>query len=111
MRSLYHRAVGYSYEAEEVFQYKGKIIRTKVVKHVPPDTTAMIFWLKNWRRLEWRDVNKHEVGKSGDFDNMSPDELRASILDDLRAMGFDLRTLELPAPRPAKLDDGGTRPA
>lgn len=25
---------------------------------VPPDTTAMIFWLKNRRRKEWRDVRQ-----------------------------------------------------
>ena len=30
-RALYHRAIGYSYDAEEVFQYQGKIIRTNVV--------------------------------------------------------------------------------
>lgn len=54
-RSLYHRATGYTFEAEEVFQHQGKIIRAKVIKHIPPDTTAMIFWLKNRRPQQWRD--------------------------------------------------------
>ena len=27
----------------------------KIVKHVPPDTTAQIFWLKNRRPGKWRD--------------------------------------------------------
>jgi hypothetical protein len=53
--SLYHRANGYTFEAEELFIHKGKVIRAKVLKHVPPDTTAMIFWLKNRRPAEWRD--------------------------------------------------------
>lgn len=91
-RTLYHRAIGYTYDAEEVFQYQGKIVRTKVVKHVPPDPTSMIFWLKNRRRNEWRDVHKHEVGPAGAFDHMSPEELRASIIE-------DLAVLEIEAPK------------
>ena len=87
--SLYHRAVGYSFEAEEVFQYKGKIIRAKVVKHVPPDVTATIFWLKNRRREIWRDVHKHEVGPAGAFDHMTPEELRASIIEDLQVLEIE----------------------
>lgn len=54
-RSLYHRAMGYTFETEEIFQYQGEVVRTKVVKHIPPDTTAMIFWLKNRRPDAWRD--------------------------------------------------------
>src|SRR5665213_3154 len=83
-RSLYHRAIGYTFEAEEVFQYQGQIVRAKVVKHIPPDPTSMIFWLKNRRRQEWRDVHKHELGPTGAFDHMSQDELRASIHEDLK---------------------------
>jgi hypothetical protein len=54
-RSLYHRAVGYTFDSEKVFQHQGGIIRAKTKEHVPPDTTACIFWLKNRRRDEWRD--------------------------------------------------------
>ena len=54
-RTLYERATGYSFEAEEVFQYQGEIIRATVTKHVPPDATSMIFWLKNRRPQQWRD--------------------------------------------------------
>jgi hypothetical protein len=62
-RSLYHRAVGYTFDAEEVFQFQGKIVRAAVVKHVPPDTTAAIFWIKNRRRDQWRD--RQELQHSG----------------------------------------------
>lgn len=58
--SLYQRAMGYTFESEKVFQYEGKIVRAKTREHVPPDTTAMIFWLKNRRPGEWRDVQRLE---------------------------------------------------
>jgi hypothetical protein len=61
--SLYHRALGYSYDSEEVRVLKdGQIIRVPIREHVPPDTTACIFWLKNRRPERWRDrqdVDKH----------------------------------------------------
>jgi hypothetical protein len=59
-RSLYHRATGYTFDAEEVFMYQGTVIRADLKKHVPPDTTAMIFWLKNRKKGEWRDRMDHE---------------------------------------------------
>lgn len=58
-RSLYHKAVGYTFESEKIFNYQGDVVRAKTVEHVPPDTTAAIFWLKNRRKQDWRD--KHEV--------------------------------------------------
>lgn len=54
-RSLFHRAVGYSYDSEKVFQFQGAVVRADTKEHVPPDTTAAIFWLKNRRRDQWRD--------------------------------------------------------
>jgi len=74
-RSLFHKAIGYSFDAEEIFQYQGEIVRTKVRKHIPPDTTAAIFWLKNRRKDRWRDVHKHEHGPQGAFDGLSDREL------------------------------------
>lgn len=62
-RSLYSRANGYTFDSEKVFQHQGKIIRATTTEHVPPDTTACIFWLKNRRPAEWRD--KQEVDHSG----------------------------------------------
>lgn len=58
-RSLYRRATGYSFDAEKIMQHQGRVLRVPYVEHVPPDTTAMIFWLKNRRAEKWRD--KHEV--------------------------------------------------
>lgn len=59
-RSLYHKATGYSFEAEKIFCDKGRVTRVKYREHVPPDTTACIFWLKNRRKAEWRDRQPEE---------------------------------------------------
>jgi hypothetical protein len=60
-QSLYRKAVGYSYDSEKVFQFGGQIVRAAVVEHVPPSDTAMIFWLKNRRRDQWRDRQDVEI--------------------------------------------------
>lgn len=61
--SLYHRALGYSHDAEKVFNYQGEIVRAPYREHYPPDTTAAIFWLKNRQPERWRD--KQEVEHAG----------------------------------------------
>ena len=59
-RSLFQRAVGYTFDGVKVFNNKGVIVTAKVREHVPPDTTAQIFWLKNRKSAEWRDRQLHE---------------------------------------------------
>lgn len=56
--SLLKRALGYTYEetTKELSKETGQLVVTKVVtKQVIPDTTAMIYWLKNRKPKEWRD--------------------------------------------------------
>lgn len=36
-------------------------VSKRVVRHVAPDTTAAIFWLKNRDPLNWRDKREHQV--------------------------------------------------
>lgn len=65
-RSLYHRACGYTYDAVKIMQHQGVVIKEKHKEHVPPETTAAIFWLKNRDPGNWRDVNRYEhTGKDG----------------------------------------------
>jgi len=96
-RSLYQRATGYSFDSEEIFTYdyvetkkvegtKGevrliqekRVLRVPVVKHVPPDSTAIIFWLKNRRKLAWRNYVAAEIstppGKPFEVKNNAPGE-------------------------------------
>lgn len=63
-RSLYQRAVGYSFNSEKVWQYQGAVVRTDTVEHVPPDPGAAMSWLKNRRSDKWRDKQEveHNIG-------------------------------------------------
>lgn len=60
-RSLYQRAVGYTYKERKIINVldsSGKPVPARietVEKHVPPDTTAQIYWLKNRKRDQWKD--------------------------------------------------------
>src|SRR5262245_58650423 len=54
-RRLYERALGYSVETEKIVVSRGTVIRVRTIEHYPPDTTAMIFWLKNRQPGKWRD--------------------------------------------------------
>jgi hypothetical protein len=77
VRSLYHKAVGYTFDSEKVFNNNGVITRAKSREHVPPDTTAGIFWLKNRRRGEWRDKQDLEhTGADG-----GPIQTEATVID------------------------------
>ena len=65
--ALLKRALGYDYQEQRIEKSEKdgtKIIQT--IKHVPADTTAQIFWLKNRRPDKWRD--KPEV--PGDSDGL-----------------------------------------
>lgn len=63
-RSLFHRANGYTHEAVKIFMPAGRAepVYAKFQEHVPPDTTACIFWLKNRRPEQWREKVDHEHG-------------------------------------------------
>lgn len=62
-RSLYERATGYSFEAvkQQYDSKAGKWVEITYIEHVPPDPTAMIFWLKNRKPEEWRDKTTQEL--------------------------------------------------
>ena len=89
-RSLYHRAVGYTFDSEKVFQFQGEVVRAPTKEHVPPDTTAAIFWLKNRRPKDWRDVRQHEIGQPGDFDRLSDEELSEALAAEAKSIGFHM---------------------
>ena len=86
--SLYHRAVGYTFQSEKVFQYQGGIVRAEVTEHVPPDVTAGIFWLKNRMPEQWRD-SLHHVDKDGN--NI---ELNIPVNEVARRIAFILTSAE-----------------
>jgi len=69
--SLYKRAIGYTY-LEKIEKIRTNAIGdivfkdvNRTQKHIQPDTTAQIFWLKNREQEKWRDrreiYNKNET--------------------------------------------------
>jgi hypothetical protein len=80
-RSLYRRATGYTYETEKIFMPAGadEPVRVQTLTHVPPDTTAMIFWLKNRRPNDWREKRDPVTGSgNGDSDERIRERERAA---------------------------------
>jgi hypothetical protein len=76
---LFPRAKGFEYVVEQAFKVKRveyqdgkKVSEQEEIKVVqlnqvaPPDTTAGIFWLKNRRKVEWRE--RQEAPQKGDDD-------------------------------------------
>ena len=84
-RSLYQKATGYEVTEEQavkvkVDQYKEEVEVVEVRKHIQAETTAAIFWLKNRRPAEWRDVKAQEIsGPNGAPLEIS--EIRRTVVD------------------------------
>mgnify|MGYP000972430460 CR=1 FL=1 len=86
--ALYKRAIGYSVDEvtkERVFNDSTKtyeMVTTKIVtKHIIPEVTAMIFWLKNRLPNEWRD--RHEIEQKFDEEDMKDVKTFTSTFIDL----------------------------
>jgi len=78
-RSLYQRAMGYSCNEDDVRVVDGKVVKTELLKEYPPDTTAMIFWLKNRKPKDWRDKRETEISGNLNLTDMTDDELDRAI--------------------------------
>lgn len=63
-KALFRRATGYDYDEKRI-DAKGEIVTSR--KHLPPDTAAAIFWLKNRRPDRWRDKPEAPQGESNDI--------------------------------------------
>jgi hypothetical protein len=60
VRSLFERASGYTYDAEEIHIIEGEVVRVPVRKHVPPDVGAGKYWTMNRLPGEWREQRGEE---------------------------------------------------
>lgn len=81
--ALLKRALGYEYEEVKTYvedvdgKQKKRIEKTK--KHVPGDTTAQIFWLKNRQPTSWRDkkeVDTNVTHQNNPFSELTVEELK-----------------------------------
>jgi len=59
-RALFSKARGYTYDTVKVFNNNGEAMVVPMREHVPPDTVACIFWLKNRRRMKWTQTGNME---------------------------------------------------
>jgi len=64
-QSLYRRAMGYEHDEVDIRVVGGEIVETPIRKYYPPDSTAMIFWLKNRKSAEWREMKAVELTGAG----------------------------------------------
>lgn len=62
-RSLYQKAIGYEQDEVKIFMPGGAAepVYAPYRAKIAPDTTAAIFWLKNRKSQEWRDVKATEL--------------------------------------------------
>lgn len=58
--ALIQRCLGYSHPDTHISNYKGVITKTELVKHYPPDTAAIKFWLTNRQKEHWSDTSRVE---------------------------------------------------
>lgn len=65
-RTLKHRAMGYSFEAEKIFYDSdtGFVVRAMTVEHVPPDVNAIKFVLTNLDPEHWKNRDRVEVANA-----------------------------------------------
>lgn len=85
--ALLKRALGYTYDEETYEELSDGTSKSKVVtKHIPGDTTAQIFWLKNRKPGVWRDKtaveHSGEIKGNNPFTGLSTEELKKLIKDE-----------------------------
>ncbi|MGL4755992.1 MAG: hypothetical protein ACRCXB_26845 [Aeromonadaceae bacterium] len=61
--SLYRKALGYHIDTVKVFNNQGEALIVPVKEYYPPDTGAIVFYLKNRRPEKWRDKQADEVAQ------------------------------------------------
>lgn len=95
-QSLYRRALGYSHDAVKIaVNAAGEVTQVPFTEIYPPDTTAAIFWLKNRKPSEWRDVSRqeHSGPEGGPIQTASTLDLSGLTEDQVRS----LASIKLPA--------------
>lgn len=75
--ALFKRAKGYDFEEKRIKKKGGVIVEeTVITKHIPGDTTAQIFWLKNRKPEYWGGGDKFTGGEETELQIYLPDNGR-----------------------------------
>lgn len=80
---LFLRAKGYEHPDVDIKVIKGKIVKTELIKHYPPDTAAAMIWLKNRQKKKWRDKQEFEVTDGNPHSKLSDKDLDERIREHL----------------------------
>jgi transposase-like protein len=87
-RSLYSRAVGYDYIAEKPVMTRHGQKTMRYRQHIPPDTAAAVWYLKNRRPDRWRDAHRHEHVATPYDGIEDATELRTLLTKQAQALGL-----------------------
>jgi len=87
-RSLYNRAIGYDHIAEKPIMTRHSQKTMRYRRHVPPDTTAAVWYLKNRHPDRWRDSFRHEHVATPYDAIEDTEELRALLIKQARHLGL-----------------------
>ena len=63
VESLFTRVTGYDRPAEKVFLYRGEPRTVTYTAHVPPETRACMYWLRNRRPEDWREISERALAE------------------------------------------------
>ena len=61
VESLFTRVTGYNHPVEKVFLYRGEPRTVTYTAHVPPETRACMYWLRNRRPEDWREISERAL--------------------------------------------------
>jgi hypothetical protein len=86
--SLYSHAIGYDYLAEKPAMTRHGQKTMQYRAHIPPDTAAAVWYLKNRRPDRWRDAHRHEHVASPYDGIESAAELRALLIKQAQGLGL-----------------------
>ena len=58
--ALLQKAKGFTHTDVKILQIEGGAEQVEYNRYFPPDTQAALFWLRNRRRKQWRELIQHE---------------------------------------------------
>lgn len=73
--SLYKRALGYEHEEDDIRVVGGELTITPTIKHYPPDSTALAYWLNNRSRGKFRQKQEIDLTATTKIEDMTDEEL------------------------------------
>ncbi len=93
--ALLKRALGYEYEeVKEKYEYNVCTEKTITKKHIVPDTTAQIFWLKNRKVKEWGGQQQSRLYPPDTENKEDPSGIRdmfLSVIDMVASGDMDIK--------------------